>query len=279
MGTIPKDLGDYQLQPNHKFYIAMFDDNSLEKPGQVPGNLPTNEPDDILAGADVGGDSASALEAGVLRPKTEMPPTNPDKTMGASGNFTGLPPELDSRAPDVSEPEPATGHRTLTLVLLVLVLVIVGGGGFWVYANFVKAPATVSPEPVITQPAKTETTPVQNTEPEQTVTQDTTVIVSTTLEDSILEGQPLDTDADGLTDDQEKEKRTDPLSWDTDGDLLSDGDEVNTWQTNPLVADTDGDSYKDGDEIRNGYNPKGPGKLFQPGQGPTTTTATASSTR
>ena len=196
---------------------------------------------------------------------------------GQPANFTGLPPELDSRAPDMSEPEPATGHRTLTLVLLVLVLVIVGGGGFWVYANFMRTTTTEVP--------KTETTTEPNLKPGETFglppaqpAQETPVVVTTTLDDTILEGQPLDTDADGLTDEQEKEKRTDPLSWDTDGDLLSDGDEVNTWGTNPLAADTDGDSYKDGEEIRNGYNPKGPGKLFQPGQGSATSTSATGTT-
>ena len=39
--------------------------------------------------------------------------------------------------------------------------------------------------------------------------------------------------------------------WDTDGDGLSDGSEVNAdgWGTNPLSADTDGDGYTDGDEL------------------------------
>lgn len=251
----------------------MFDDNSLAKPGQVPGNLPTNEPDDMLAGADAMPGGASALDAGILRPKADQPmqPGQPAQPM-APTNFTGLPPELDSRAPDMSEPEPATGHRTLTLVLLVLVLLIVGGGGFWVYLNFMRTPTT---ETTVTE---TPTEPIQQVPVQTPPVVETPVVVSTTLDDTILEGQPLDTDADGLTDDQEKEKRTDPLSWDTDGDLLSDGDEVNTWETNPLVADTDGDTYKDGEEIRNGYNPKGPGKLFQPGQGPATTTAATGTT-
>lgn len=254
----------------------MFDDNSLAKPGQVPGNLPTNEPDDMLAGADAMPGGASALDAGILRPKTDSPMQSMQSDQlarpMAPTNFTGLPPELDSRAPDMSDPEPATGHRTLTLVLLALVLLIVGGGGFWVYLNFMRTPAESVPQ--------TET-PVQPVEqiPVPTVpVQEVPVVVTTTLDDTILEGQPLDTDADGLTDDQEKDKRTDPLSWDTDGDLLSDGDEVNTWETNPLVADSDNDTYKDGEEIRNGYNPKGPGKLFQPGQGPTTSTSATGTT-
>ncbi len=48
---------------------------------------------------------------------------------------------------------------------------------------------------------------------------------------------------------------------DTDGDGLSDAEEISRYQTDPLNSDTDGDGYKDGDEVKNGYNPKGSGKL------------------
>ncbi len=59
-----------------------------------------------------------------------------------------------------------------------------------------------------------------------------------------------DTDGDGLTDGQELyEYFTDPLVADTDGDGLSDGDEVLVYGTDPLNPDTDGDGLSDGDEI------------------------------
>ncbi len=65
-----------------------------------------------------------------------------------------------------------------------------------------------------------------------------------------------DTDGDGLTDGNEVNVRgTNPLVADTDGDGLSDGVEVNTHGTNPLLADTDGDTYLDGAEITAGTNP------------------------
>jgi len=53
-------------------------------------------------------------------------------------------------------------------------------------------------------------------------------------------------------------------NWDSDGDELSDGDEVIIWKTEPLNPDTDDDSFLDGAEIKSGYNPAGPGKLFEP---------------
>ena len=61
---------------------------------------------------------------------------------------------------------------------------------------------------------------------------------------------PVDSDGDGLTDDDEINiHHTDPHNWDSDGDGLSDGDEVRVHKTNPLNPDTDGDGLKDGEEV------------------------------
>ncbi|HET6933977.1 MAG TPA: Ig-like domain-containing protein [Candidatus Angelobacter sp.] len=67
-----------------------------------------------------------------------------------------------------------------------------------------------------------------------------------------------DPDHDGLTNLQEFQLGTDPHNPDTDGDGLSDGDEVNIYHTNPLVADTDGDGIPDGVEIATGTDPLNP---------------------
>ncbi len=74
-----------------------------------------------------------------------------------------------------------------------------------------------------------------------------------------------DSDHDGLTDDEEAKLGTDPHNPDTDGDGLSDGDEVLKYGTNPLKADTDGDGYPDGAEVQKGYNPLGSGKCLKLG--------------
>ncbi len=66
-----------------------------------------------------------------------------------------------------------------------------------------------------------------------------------------------DTDGDGLTDGEEVlTYRTHPLKRDTDGDGLTDGDEVRSRGTDPLRPDTDGDDLSDGDEVlRHRTNP------------------------
>jgi len=61
-----------------------------------------------------------------------------------------------------------------------------------------------------------------------------------------------DTDGDGISDFDELDPGyvdTDPLNPDTDGDGLTDGEEFNTYHTDPLVADSDGDGLSDGYEI------------------------------
>ncbi|HTD68048.1 MAG TPA: binary toxin-like calcium binding domain-containing protein, partial [Candidatus Limnocylindria bacterium] len=64
-----------------------------------------------------------------------------------------------------------------------------------------------------------------------------------------------DPDFDGLTNLQEFTNWTNPNEFDTDGDTLSDGVEVNTYHSSPLLVDTDGDLFTDRQEILFGGNP------------------------
>lgn len=67
----------------------------------------------------------------------------------------------------------------------------------------------------------------------------------------------IDTDGDGLSDwDEISVYKTDPYNPDTDGDGLSDGDEVKIYGTAPANADTDGDGVSDGAEVTQGSDPK-----------------------
>jgi hypothetical protein len=65
-----------------------------------------------------------------------------------------------------------------------------------------------------------------------------------------------DTDGDGLTDANEVNLfHTEPNNPDTDLDELIDGDEVHLHQTNPLLWDTEGDLMPDGWEVNNELDP------------------------
>ena len=71
----------------------------------------------------------------------------------------------------------------------------------------------------------------------------------------------LDRDHDGLTNLQEFQLGTDILNPDTDGDGLTDGQEVLLYHTNPLVVDTDGDGIPDGIEVQAGSDPANPASI------------------
>ncbi len=58
-----------------------------------------------------------------------------------------------------------------------------------------------------------------------------------------------DHDRDGLTNEEEEALKTNPYHPDTDGDGLSDFEEVRRYHTNPLIADSDGDGLTDGQEV------------------------------
>ena len=68
------------------------------------------------------------------------------------------------------------------------------------------------------------------------------------------EEEPIDTDGDGLSDEEEGELGTDPNDPDTDGDGISDYDEV-LWGINPLSPDTDGDGLNDTEGSEYGTEP------------------------
>ncbi|MBR3448698.1 MAG: VWA domain-containing protein [Oscillospiraceae bacterium] len=67
-----------------------------------------------------------------------------------------------------------------------------------------------------------------------------------------------DFDNDSLTNGEEYAAGTDPYVKDTDGDTLSDGDEIHTYLTDPLVVDTDQDGLDDADEDYFGTDPNNP---------------------
>jgi cell wall-associated NlpC family hydrolase len=59
----------------------------------------------------------------------------------------------------------------------------------------------------------------------------------------------VDRDDDGLPDAEEARRGTNPDKWDSDGDGITDGSEVNSFGSSPLLRDTDGDGLGDNIEI------------------------------
>ena len=67
-----------------------------------------------------------------------------------------------------------------------------------------------------------------------------------------------DSDRDGLSDALERRLGLDPLRADTDGDNLSDAQEMITYGTDARKADTDGDGLNDAFELAQGLDPRSP---------------------
>lgn len=260
----------------------MFDDDKAL--GQAPGNLPfAPEPVPSQTAPVVENTPPDALEAGLLRRKSDvensLPPAS-HEMMGApqQPSFVSSMPQMGSHQQPMmsmgyTTKEPVLG-KILAGIITVALIGVVGFGGWYGYIHIVqpllKGKGATTP---VVPPTAPSTTGVPAPTPAAVVPNvapiPTTSVQTQTNNDTILFGEQTDSDKDGLTDRRERELGTDPYKADTDGDGLSDGDEVLIWGTDPLNPDTDGDGYKDGDEVKNGYNPLGPGKLFNV---PTSTT-------
>jgi hypothetical protein len=228
----------------------MFEDQNTSA-GSPPPNLPI-QPEDMLASVDdtqssvnsLNSSQPDALSAGLLKPRVStMPPA----------------PEPSTAQLTYSTKSPVLG-KVLGVIIGLLVLAGIVFAGWWVYTRIIKAPqppSTLLPQTPVDVPTTTVVVPPVTTSSAVLPGSTTTLPVS-----PVLTGDTTDSDHDGLTDEEERFYGTDPQKIDTDGDGLSDFEEVKVWDTDPLHPDTDGDGYKDGDEVKNGYNPKGPGKLF-----------------
>ncbi|MDP3793378.1 MAG: hypothetical protein Q8R07_01355 [Candidatus Uhrbacteria bacterium] len=223
---------------------------------------------------------------------TPRPVAPPSAKKEPEDIFSGIEqPKSGSMKPGIATmPRSGGGSIVKTLVwiaVIVLVLVIVGFL-FWYFAIHRSADSSqkISPAATVAEPPappapppEVPATPEPVTEPEATSTLPPPITVPpagsnvpppTAVESTSTStvAPPLavkDTDGDGLSDEREVELGTDPNKADTDSDGLSDGEEVLQYGTNPLNADTDGDGYQDGVEMKNGFNPRGPGKCVKEG--------------
>lgn len=164
--------------------------------------------------------------------------------------------------------------KTVVVIGVIVAVALLIGGSAFLYFYFVKDDTTNQTQnteeiPVFnaqdledTTTTNTQTADQPIVEPEDTEVDDIDTADLEAIDDALLFGSTADSDNDGLDDARERDVNTDPNNWDTDGDGLSDGDEVIIWKSNPLNPDTDGDGFSDGDEVKNRYSPTGPGTLF-----------------
>lgn len=130
-----------------------------------------------------------------------------------------------------------------------IAIMLILGLGYWWLSRPLAAPQTYEPPREVTPPTSTQTPPPT----------DNTAVVPPPPPAPIA----MDTDADGLIDNEERTLGTALDKADTDADGLTDREEVQVYRTDPLNIDSDGDGYNDGREVHNGYSPKGPGKLLE----------------
>jgi len=180
-------------------------------------------------------DKPTAVESGRLQASEASPSPPPEAPQVSPAAVEQLPAEV---AGPVLQPKKP--HRLRWIILIIVIAALFGTVGVWVYILNRPLPAGVDEFPSI----------IDREESETELTAPTPIPA------------PVDIDRDGLEDAEEARLGTDPNNPDSDSDGLTDNEEVNLWNTDPLKADTDGDGFNDGDEIDNGYDPAGPGRLF-----------------
>jgi len=144
------------------------------------------------------------------------------------------------------EPKVKKGFPWKVVIIIAAILIIIGGlgaGGFFYYQNIYKPSAERASQ-------KEEVGIIDITQ------------VGSDGEEVVTGVIIIDTDYDGLSDEEEKEYNTSIKSADTDNDGLTDREEIRVYLTDPLNADTDKDNYSDGEEVMNGFNPLGKGPLL-----------------
>jgi hypothetical protein len=227
-------------------------------PPQAPPSMAPAQPmvdmfdavDPVAQGAQV---RTSAVQSGKIKPVS---------------NTTYVPGQQSAPVDPLMFTEPAGNKLNKIIIILVVVLLVLalGAGAYYLIVVKGKIATPTNDNQNTNQVANTNVNANvdTNTNTNQVDTTDSDSDGLTDEEEALYTTNALlaDTDGDTLSDREEvKTYKTDPLTMDTDVDGLNDGDEVNIWNSDPLKLDSDGDSYPDGSEVKNGYSPIGPGKL------------------
>ncbi len=211
------------------------------------------EPEDILSGVDKGVVPPPNLPIATTPPSGV--PTSP-KPLGEGGPQVTPLPLAGGEKPQIAAPTEVEEPKVFWKKFLIAigVLVVIAGG--------IMAAYVIGKRPAAKPEASTEVGAPEAAAPTAPSKPEVVPEIPETPAVEIAPAAPVDTDGDGLTDDEETALGTNPASVDSDNDGLTDREEVKVYLTDPLNPDTDADTYPDGVEVKNGYDPKGPGKLF-----------------
>lgn len=170
--------------------------------------------------------------------------------VSSSYGFNPVPP---TGMPPINEQELFGGRsfgwgKVIAIIISMIVLIALGVGGWFGYRYMIGQRSDTAPvAPVVNNENPTPATPsIPNQEPVEPTTPVEPLVV-------------VDSDSDGLSDEEEQRLGTNSERADTDIDGLIDRAEIQVYKTDPLKADTDGDGYLDGDEVINGFDPLIPG--------------------
>ena len=208
--------------------------------GAPPPNLPGSEPAKKETGPAPAEDIFASTDTGAAPPPPPaFKPIVPQETGGLTPQELGEFNAGSRRGP------------VIAIVVIVIIIIAAAAGAGWFFF-FKDKPAEIFKGEQIEEPIDEKPVVVEEPIDEEPV-------VVEEPEEPII---PKDTDQDGLSDQEEEFYGTDPKLVDSDNDQLSDKDEIKVYGTDPRDPDTDNDTYPDGHEVRNGYNPKGAGKLL-----------------
>lgn len=222
----------------------MFDEIAPKNP---------NEPEDIFAGAP---EPPAPLELKSALANKKLTPVGETRQPAGSFGSSAAAPRAGMSEIEISPP--LLSKKSIFVVVGVILIIGLGAITAWgIFRASQKQPASNIPAVNI---AVNEAPPAQVNQPTPEVNAPEVPAVPET---PAAPTPVVDTDGDGLTDDEELKYGTDAQKIDTDEDTLSDYEEIMIWKTDPLNIDTDGDTFGDGTEVKNGYNPLGSGKLLE----------------
>lgn len=264
----------------------MFDDlNEKNKGDQTSGagnsnqafnNVPPNIPTEKTTPSPVQGTpNLNGFQSTQTAPAQKAEDMFSEVETGSGFNATEKPdafkpkePEMETQTEEFGEEDGHKAQKVFVLIAIILGVALIAVGGLWAFkyytANNVANTDADVEEPVVETIKKEETPAVKKIEVEESKEEEV-VPVETEGEqpEEALTQDAVDTDQDGLSDEEENILGTKIDDTDSDDDGLFDREEVEVYDTDPLNPDTDGDGYTDGAEVGNNYNPNGDGKLYE----------------